>query len=601
VTATTERPAPAVRLTPPWTRRRVELTVLAVIMALLSVWSVWRVGFSPAAIVEGWTAMTNLIFGTETRDGMLPPRFDQVDLIIEQTFITFFMAIMATAIAAGLSFPLAFLAAANTSPNKVVRLIARGIIVMARTIPDLVFAAIFVRAFRIGPLAGILAIGLHAIGMCGKLLADSIEETDPGPREAIAATGGGWFQQMSTGVLPQVVPTYIGIVLYRLDINFRSSTVLGIVGAGGIGQLFNTYKGSLRWDLATGVVLFIIITVLLVEFLSARTRTALLGHDTAGQRRKAGGAMARLGEHFGRTPVSAADFIPVKSEKDPTAFDRVKLLPPWTEYRRKMALYTAGAIALVVASFPVTGISMQTFLMGVRLEFGDPGPGELPSVWNIALRLIPIELDPFRIQLEWLDDRIIDAMFETIAIGFAATAVGVALSIPLGYLAARNIAPNSFVYGIARGFMVAVRSIPDIVIAVIFVAGIGLGPLAGTLALIIGVLGFGAKFYADALEEVSEGPRDGVRSVGATRMQEVTTAVTPQFVPSLTSNSLYILDIMIRSSAVLGLVGAGGIGFFLFNAAQSLQFEVVGGLIILVFAVVFLVERVSDWARERLI
>ncbi|MGF1667225.1 MAG: phosphonate ABC transporter, permease protein PhnE, partial [Acidimicrobiia bacterium] len=553
------------------------------------------------AIVEGGTAMTNLIFGTDLRDGMLPPRFEQIDLIIEQTFITFFMAILATAIAGGLSFPLAFLAAVNTAPNKAVRLIARGIIVMSRTIPDLVFAAIFVRAFRIGPLAGILAIGLHAIGMCGKLLADAIEESDPGPREAIAATGGGWFQQMSTGILPQVVPTYLGVVLYRLDINFRSSTVLGIVGAGGIGQLFNTYKGSLRWDLASGVVLFIIATVLLVEFLSARARTALLGHDTAGQRRNAGGVMARLGEHFGRTPVVAADFAPGKAEAEMARFDRTKLLPPWTRYRRKMALYAAGAAALVVASFPVTGFSMQTFLMGFRLQFSDPGSGELPSVWNIALRLIPIELDPFRIQLEWLDERIIDAMFETIAIGFSATTIGVALSIPLGYLAARNIAPNSFVYGAARAFMVALRGIPDIVIAVIFVAGIGLGPLAGTIALIIGVLGFGAKFYADSLEEVSEGPRDGVTSVGASRLQEVATAVTPQFVPSLTSNSLYILDIMIRSSAVLGLVGAGGIGFYLFNAAQSLQFEVVGGIIIMVFVVVFLIERVSDWARARLI
>ncbi|MGF1668136.1 MAG: PhnE/PtxC family ABC transporter permease, partial [Acidimicrobiia bacterium] len=189
MTVTTERPVPA-RLSPPWTRRRVELTGLAVVMAAIAVWSVWRVGFSPAAIVEGWTAMTNLIFGTDLRDGMLPPRFEQVDLIIEQTFVTFFMAILATAIAACLSFPLAFLAAVNTAPNKAVRLIARGIIVMARTIPDLVFAAIFVRAFRIGPLAGIIAIGLHAIGMCGKLLADAIEESDPGPREAVAATGG---------------------------------------------------------------------------------------------------------------------------------------------------------------------------------------------------------------------------------------------------------------------------------------------------------------------------------------------------------------------------------------------------------------------------
>lgn len=554
-------------------------------MTIIALWAIRRVGISVSAFVDGWDNLWRLFFGIDRPTGIWPPRWDDFGEIVDSTIETLFMAILATALAAAMSFPLGFLAARNTTPHPALRIPARGVIVFARSIPDLVFALVFVRAFGIGPTAGVLALGLHAIGMVGKLLADAIEETDPGPREAVAATGAGWFQQMATGVVPQVVPAYIGICLYRLDINFRSAPILGLVGAGGIGTLLRAYQGNLRWDLFAGVTVVIVVVVMVVEAVSAAARKAILGHDRPGARRRAAGLGGFVGDAFGRSPVEARDFDVAQD---------AALRPPWDRHRRRLAGFAALGGVVVVASVPLSQVSGQDLLHGLRFDLSDPGPGELPTVWNVMVRLVPSDL-------QWLDETMRSAMFETVAIGFASTAIGVPLALPIAYLAARNVAPHPAIYVVTRGFMALVRAIPEVIIAILLIAAVGLGPFPGTIALAIGMMGFASKLYADSLEEVGEGPRDGVRAVGATRLQEAATGVTSQFMPAFVAHSLYVLDIAVRAGTILGIFGAGGIGFYLIQASRTLDFEVVGGLIIFIFIVVFAIERLSDWLRVRLI
>lgn len=605
---------------------------MAIVLLVLALWAIrrteiWDLG---AIFGEGAGKMRSFLFGSGIRRGALPPRFDELGEIVRQVVVTFFMAVAGTFLAAVISFPLGFLAAANTSPHPVVRLLARGLIAFSRTVPDIVFAFIFVRAYRIGPLAGILALGFHAIGMIGKLMADAIEESDPGQREAIAAQGGSWSQRMATGVLPQVVPGFLATILFRLDINFRSSTVLGLVGAGGIGQLFVQYTGNLRWDLAMGVVVAIMVTVLVVEALSNAARKALLGADaTGGPSRTERWVEAVTGRGRGDHAHLAVSVDPVAS----SVLDRVpgdglsdgdvamdgdvatdgsstgasaaptghRVTPPLDAYRRRLATFATGAVVLVVASYFVTAISLRDLAYGLRPELGDPAPGQLPSVWNIATRLVPLDLVPLGISTDWWNPLVRSALFDTIAVGFAATAVGIPLALPLAYLAARNVAPSTRVYRAARGVLVAIRAIPELIIAVILIVGLGLGLIPGVIALITGVVGFGGKLFADAIEEVDQRPRDGVISTGATRLQEAFTGVTPQFVPALVGQGLYLLDIMIRSSTVLGIVGAGGVGALLSNYLQGQRFEETGGILLAIFVVVFAIERLSDWVRRRLI
>jgi phosphonate transport system permease protein len=431
--------------------------------------------------------------------------------------------------------------------------------------------------------------------MVGKLYADAIEQIDEGPREAVLATGATQGSVAGHRGAPQVLPSFIGVALYRLDINFRTSTILGYVGAGGIGQLLQLHLSGLNYDLALGVTSVIVVLVLAVEFTSAAVRRAILGGADPFESRRLTRRVAAAGHRMStRVAARSSQLAPedpvgtlVADAPAPDAsralsFDRERVRPPWTGQRRTMHLYSAAALVLLVVSFRFTGVSPLDLIT----SFGD--------ILEVSQRLVPTSMD-------WLTDDLRGAMVETIAIGLAASAIGLTLSLPLAYLAARNVAPARWVYVLARSIVVLIRAVPELILAVLFVAALGLGPFPGVLALAIGTLGFATKLFADAIEEVRQGPRDAIVSTGSTRLQESATGVTPQVMPSIVSTCLYVLDINIRSSTILGIVGAGGVGFYLIQATRTLQWETVGGILIMIFVVVYGIERLSGWIRTQLI
>ncbi|MBX9921522.1 MAG: ABC transporter permease subunit, partial [Mycolicibacterium frederiksbergense] len=154
---------------------------------------------------------------------------------------------------------------------------------------------------------------------------------------------------------------------------------------------------------------------------------------------------------------------------------------------------------------------------------------------------------------------------------------------------------------LARGWILAVRAVPELILAVVFVAALGLGPIAGTCALAIGSVGFLAKLVADAVEEIDPGPMEAVRSVGGGWWKTLFSAVIPQSMPALVGSSLYLFDVNIRTSTVLGIVGAGGVGFLLFESIRTLNFDVAGAIVIIIFVIVYSIERLSGWIRSRLV
>ena len=151
------------------------------------------------------------------------------------------------------------------------------IITMCRAIPDLVFAVLFVRALGIGVLPGILALGLHSVGMMAKLFADAIEQIDEGPREAVRATGAGRLARVGQrGACPRSPPAWIGTFIYRVDINLRTSVVLGFVGAGGIGFALQDALRGLMYQSAMGIILIILLIIAAMEYLASGLRRTLL-------------------------------------------------------------------------------------------------------------------------------------------------------------------------------------------------------------------------------------------------------------------------------------------------------------------------------------
>lgn len=181
------------------------------------------------------------------------------------------MTVTATVVGIVLAIPVGLGAARNISPQPVYW-ICRAVIAVSRTFQEIIIAILFVTMFGFGPLAGVLTLAFASIGFIAKLLAEDIEDSRREPLEAIRATGAGWWQWIHYAVQPQVMPRFIGLALYRLDINFRESAVIGIVGAGGIGATLNTSINRYDYDTSAAVLLLIIAIVLASEYLSGRVR-----------------------------------------------------------------------------------------------------------------------------------------------------------------------------------------------------------------------------------------------------------------------------------------------------------------------------------------
>ncbi|MBK1692953.1 phosphonate ABC transporter, permease protein PhnE [Ectothiorhodospira mobilis] len=208
---------------------------------------------------------------------MWPPRWEYVPELLIPLWDTINIATIGTAGGVLLAIPIAFLAARNTTPSPMLlRPVALLIIVTSRSINSLIWALLLVAIIGPGILAGMVAIALRSIGFIGKLLYEAIEETDPLQVEAIAATGASRAQTIIYGIVPQIIPAFWGISVFRWDINIRESTILGLVGAGGIGLKLQGSLNTLAWGQVSVILLLILGTVVVSEWISAKIRHAVI-------------------------------------------------------------------------------------------------------------------------------------------------------------------------------------------------------------------------------------------------------------------------------------------------------------------------------------
>ena len=287
-------------------RRGVRFYVFIAISLLVLAWSFQGAKVRPGELIEGIPQ----VFHTLGR--MLPPNFSKVtdpknyffpenlsltelllplptadeqararqrwwnntfpQTVVGATLETVQMALAGTFLALLAAFPLGFLAARNTAPHPFVYHGLRSVLNLVRTIPDLALGLLFVAAVGLGAFAGTLALAIHTATVLGKLLSESVENIDEGVVEAIRATGAGYSQILSFAVLPQILPDLISFTLYRLETNIRAASVLGLIGAGGIGYLMNTSFRTFQYQEAAAIVLVLIVLVMLVDYLSARLR-----------------------------------------------------------------------------------------------------------------------------------------------------------------------------------------------------------------------------------------------------------------------------------------------------------------------------------------
>jgi phosphonate transport system permease protein len=252
-------------------QRRWQRTAAACAVALLVVaGSAWHSGlFDFRRLRDGLPSIGILLAE------MWPPDFSHARNWLKPLADTLTMSISGTLLAVVLSVPLALLAARNTTPHPGVYFAARGLLNLLRAVPELIMGIVLVAAVGFGVLPGVLALGLHSVGMVGKFYAEALEQVDPGPVEAVRSVGAGPLQVIWYGMLPQIMPLLAGVTIYRWEYHFRASTVMGMVGAGGIGfELIGSLR-IMQYREVSAILLVILVMVVIIDAFSSAIRHRL--------------------------------------------------------------------------------------------------------------------------------------------------------------------------------------------------------------------------------------------------------------------------------------------------------------------------------------
>ncbi len=241
-----------------------------VVLAVLLVWS-----WAPAEMARWTYLFSDAGNMAEYASGFAQPDFSQWRYYLDEMLVTIQIALWGTFLAAVFAVPFGILSARNIAPWYIVQPVRR-LMDACRSIHELVFAVLFVVAVGLGPFAGVMALFIHTTGILAKLFSEAVEAIDSRPVEAIRATGATRLQEVVFGVVPQVMPLWMSYALYRFESNVRAATVLGVIGAGGIGQvLFESIRGF-YYPQASAMLIIMLITVSLIDLLSQQLRKLFL-------------------------------------------------------------------------------------------------------------------------------------------------------------------------------------------------------------------------------------------------------------------------------------------------------------------------------------
>ncbi|HEV7258570.1 MAG TPA: phosphonate ABC transporter, permease protein PhnE [Bosea sp. (in: a-proteobacteria)] len=482
---------------------------------------------------------------------MLPPNLahDKLQLLAQGMLESLQIAIIATGAGVLLALPVGLCAARNLMPLPVT-VLARGLIALCRTFHPVIVAILFVKAVGFGALAGVLALIVATIGFIAKLIAEAIEEMSMKPIEALRAAGSPFLSVVIMGVVPQVLPRFIGFAAYQLDSNLRNSALVGLVGGGGIGATLFTAFQRFDYDFVLTIIIAIILAVMAGEILSAFMRRVYQDEAPSGE---------------------------VKQSPSGLVWNRFTA----AERGMRLAFWAVAALAL--------GWSLQT--IEVIPEFLYDAPAQTVDLFA---RMWPIDWAYFPKTVQ-------QALIETLHTATLGTILAIMLATPVALMCARNVSPSAWVNTLGRFILVATRSVHTLVWALFFVAVFGPGALAGVMAVAVHSIGFTGKFLAEAIEEAKPGPIEALRAAGAPWRSVLLKGFWPQVKPAFLAVSLFRWDINVRESAVLGLVGAGGLGVALQAAMDNLYWDQVGLVLAVIFAVVVVTEIVTATLRAKII
>lgn len=511
-----------------WRRRSGILAFLVILIA-----SLWAVHFDLERFWRGLPAMGDLV------RRILNPDFGESERALKALAETFELAIAGTALGLVLALPAVLLSANNIAPWKAGGKVLNGLFAFLRTIPSLVWAALLVAIFSIGRFAGLVALAIIAFLMAQKLLREAVEALPENLLDSLRSVGAKRSQVLLKAVLPKLQDELWSSFFLILESNIRSASVLGFVGAGGIGQILWTDLNHLRYDRVATVILLLFLSIFALDLLSFLVRKRL----------------ARQ--------ASYSDFASYKRHQRLKTLTTLVLLP-----------------ALLLAFIASLNLSFERVLIGGS------------HAMRILSRLAQPEWSYWPSMLRGLN--------ETFFIAVSATLLGALPALLLSYLAAVKIGPSRWLAWPCKALMNLLRAFPPMITAIIFFRGVGPGPMAGTLALTLYTTGVLGKLYHELLENLPPNLSDSLIAVGASRWQVFRRGLIPQTFDRFLALCLYRLESNLRNSTLLGIVGAGGIGQLMSMNIQVRAWERVSLLILALALLVFVLDRFSAAGQKRL-
>ncbi|SHE41291.1 phosphonate transport system permease protein [Tissierella praeacuta DSM 18095] len=493
----------------------------------------FNVNFSFAKLYKGVPSMLDLI------SRILRPNLSYSIDVFEKLTETIQIAIISSILGVILALPFSLFVSDNIAPNRYLAGILNGIFSFFRTIPSLIWAALLVSIFSIGRFSGIIALTIIGFLISIRLFREYIESIKENQLNSIRAIGANSIQILRYCILPYIFELSISIFFIVLETNIRSATILGLVGAGGIGQIMWRDLNHLRYDNLATIILVLFLTILLIDFLSLYIRR-YLKHSSIKFKSMAG---------YKRFQIIKIIFIPM------------------------------FLIGLIYLAFKSLGIDYKRLILGLN-------QGK-----NIVVRMIKIDMNYF--------PKLIEGIGESFFIAIFATIIGGLLSLLFSYLTAYNTSPNKTISVFFKGIINISRTFPPLITAIIFFRGVGPGPLAGAMALSIYTTGVLTKMYSEVLENTKENVKDSILVTGATNFQAYRHGLLPHTFSTFISLLLYRLESNIRNSAILGVIGAGGIGTILAMNITWRNWEKVGLLLLGVSIMIIIIDRLSQYLRNK--
>jgi phosphonate transport system permease protein len=442
----------------------------------------------------------------------------------------------------------------------------RGLLGFLRAVPDLVWGLLFVVAVGLGSLAGALALAVSYCGVLGRVYADVFEDVDPRPLEALHATGATRAQVFLRAIWPQAKPSVIAYTLYSFECCVRAASVLGFIGAGGIGYEINLSMRLFEYGQVLTLIMAFVALVAMTDALSRFLRQRLRANAPLG-------SLAHL------------PFITGRSLRE-------RLIPTGWLTKGRIAVVAIGVMAV---SFYASG-----FASGALTD-----PDVPQRVARFLGAMFPPESDPSFLR------SLAVPLFQTVGISVMGTLIGITIGAVLSLpatstlvfaevdAAGRRSLParlwRGAIYTAARLVLNALRSIPELIWVLVCILAVGLGPFAGTVAIGLHTGGVLGKLYAETLEEVPSPPIEALRASGASLFQILLWGIWPQARPMLASYTVLRWETNLRVSTILGLVGGGGLGQAIYNNVQLGFYPRVTTLI----AIVYLLVMATDWIGDR--